>query len=70
MTTEAAQIVALKAEVAELREALRLANKHGSESNPAPCSICGYNGPGYYQTSTHPCVGNANYRALLEKQDG
>lgn len=22
----------------------------------APCSICGYNGPGYYQAETHPCA--------------
>jgi hypothetical protein len=21
----------------------------------APCDKCGYNGPGYYQQSTHPC---------------
>jgi len=21
-----------------------------------PCSVCGYNGPGYYQPSQHPCV--------------
>jgi len=23
---------------------------------PAPCRRCGYNGPGYYQRETHPCV--------------
>lgn len=22
----------------------------------APCSRCGYNGPGYYQPETHPCA--------------
>lgn len=22
----------------------------------APCSQCGYNGPGYYQAKTHPCA--------------
>jgi hypothetical protein len=21
----------------------------------APCPLCGYNGPGYYQAKTHPC---------------
>jgi len=23
----------------------------------APCDVCGYNGPGYYQPDTHPCAG-------------
>ncbi len=27
----------------------------------APCYLCGYNGPGYYQPSQHPCA--ANYHA-------
>ena len=22
----------------------------------APCARCGYSGPGYYQSETHPCV--------------
>lgn len=22
----------------------------------APCHLCGYNGPGYYQPDTHPCA--------------
>lgn len=22
----------------------------------APCNVCGYNGPGYYQPDTHPCA--------------
>lgn len=22
----------------------------------APCSVCGYNGPGFYQPETHHCV--------------
>lgn len=30
----------------------------------APCKVCGYNGPGYYQTATHPCPGNKNFKAL------
>ena len=25
----------------------------------APCDVCGYNGVGYYQPSTHPCAGRA-----------
>lgn len=25
----------------------------------APCDKCGYNGPGYYQPDTHPCVAQA-----------
>lgn len=24
--------------------------------SPAPCIVCGYNGPGYYQAETHPCA--------------
>lgn len=24
--------------------------------SPAPCSKCGYNGPGYFQPDTHPCA--------------
>ena len=24
--------------------------------NEPPCFCCGYNGPGYYQPSTHPCA--------------
>lgn len=24
--------------------------------SPAPCDVCGYNGPGYYQPETHPCA--------------
>ena len=27
----------------------------------APCKICGYNGPGFYQPNTHPCLSNNNY---------
>lgn len=27
----------------------------------APCYLCGYNGPGYYQPNTHPCA--AKYHA-------
>lgn len=25
----------------------------------APCDVCGYNGPGYYQSETHPCIAAA-----------
>ncbi len=35
------------------RIAKRLAAKELSE---APCDQCGYNGEGYYQIITHPCV--------------
>ena len=37
----------------------------------APCYLCGYNGPGYYQPDTHPCA--AKYHAALaahRKQEG
>jgi hypothetical protein len=41
----------VQAEVERLRTALL---KRGISS--APCDICGYNGSGYYQPRTHPCV--------------
>lgn len=30
----------------------------------APCYLCGYNGPGYYQPDTHPCA--AKYHAAQQ----
>lgn len=32
----------------------------------APCFICGYNGPGYYQPEQHPCA--ALYHEAMEEQ--
>lgn len=32
---------------------------------PAPCVLCGYNGPGFYQPSTHPCMKHATERDAL-----
>lgn len=31
----------------------------------APCYLCGYSGPGYYQTGTHPCA--AGYHAAVAR---
>lgn len=46
-----AKIAALEAQVQMLRDALL---KRGLSY--APCDICGYNGPRYYQPATHPCA--------------
>lgn len=32
----------------------------------APCYLCGYNGPGYYQPDTHPCA--AKYHATQPQE--
>ena len=32
----------------------------------APCYLCGYNGPGYYQPDTHPCA--AKYHATQHQE--
>lgn len=32
----------------------------------APCFLCGYNGPGYYQPEQHPCA--ALYHEAMEEQ--
>jgi hypothetical protein len=40
-----------RADVERLRAALL---KRGL--SPAPCDICGYNGPGYHQSNTHSCA--------------
>jgi len=29
----------------------------GAFNGQAPCKVCGYNGPGFYQPSTHACSG-------------
>jgi hypothetical protein len=43
---------ALRAENARLREALLDLNAH----EQAPCILCSYNGPGFYQAEMHRCV--------------
>jgi hypothetical protein len=32
---------------------------------PAPCALCGYNGPGFFQPTTHPCAKHATERDAL-----
>lgn len=32
---------------------------------PAPCALCGYNGPGFFQPQTHPCAKHATERDAL-----
>lgn len=34
----------------------------------APCFVCGYNGPNYYQPDAHPCA--ARHHAALAQQEG
>lgn len=34
----------------------------------APCFVCGYNGPNYYQPDVHPCA--ARHHAALAQQEG
>lgn len=31
----------------------------------APCVLCGYNGPGFFQPSTHPCAAHDTERDAL-----
>ena len=40
--------------IAELES--RLSDQRAAVLSDAPCSKCGYNGPGYYQPDTHPCA--------------
>jgi hypothetical protein len=48
------RIAALEAENERLRAAIP-----PDAWKKAPCCICGYNGPGYYQPETHPCAARA-----------
>jgi len=45
--------------------AARLAADH--RFSEAPCPICDYNGPGYFQPSTHPCA--AMFHAAMDKRN-
>lgn len=38
----------------------------GEMENP-PCFRCGYNGPGYFQESTHPCA--KRHHELMKKDE-
>lgn len=46
------EVERLKARIAELED--RLFRRREMEA--APCFVCGYNGPAYYQPGTHPCA--------------
>lgn len=50
-TTLRARVAELEAERDRLSAQLRARGL-----SPAPCDVCGYNGPGYYQPETHPCA--------------
>lgn len=49
-----AEVAALREENARLRDALL---RRGISQ--APCDICGYCGPEYYQPMTHHCIGES-----------
>jgi len=53
---------AIKRGIAEAKLARVVARAGLSD---APCDLCGYNGPGYYQPNTHPCAALA---AMKEKK--
>jgi hypothetical protein len=48
-------VAALGLALNELERLKGLLFSLGAMSDP-PCFACGYNGPGYYQTSHHPCA--------------
>ena len=54
------------AEIARLKELLF--ERGAMES--APCFACGYNGPGYYQPSSHPCAERHHHYAALRGESG
>lgn len=38
---------------------------------PAPCALCGYNGPGFFQPTTHPCAkARRSVKAALKRLGG
>lgn len=55
----------VEAQAAEIKRLRKLAmTTHLFEE--APCFLCGYNGPGYYQPEQHPCA--ALYHEAMEEQ--
>lgn len=63
---EASTILAhVEAQAAEIKRLRKLAmTTHLFEE--APCFLCGYNGPGYYQPEQHPCA--ALYHEAMKEQ--
>lgn len=54
----------IEAQEAEIKRLRKLAmTTHLFEE--APCFLCGYNGPGYYQPEQHPCA--ALYHEAMEE---
>lgn len=54
----------VEAQAAEIKRLRKLAmSTHLFEE--APCFLCGYNGPGYYQPEQHPCA--ALYHEAMEE---
>ncbi len=52
------QLASLKAQVERL-SAWQTSVLRRRGLSDAPCDVCGYNGVGYYQPSTHPCAARA-----------
>lgn len=62
----AAILAHVDAQAAEIKRLRKLAmSTHLFEE--APCFLCGYNGPGYYQPEQHPCA--ALYHEAMEESD-
>lgn len=62
MTAILAHVEAQEAEIKRLRKLAM--STHLFEE--APCFLCGYSGPGYYQPEQHPCA--ALYHEAMEEQ--
>lgn len=63
--------IRMHAEISRLRsEVYRLKGiiKDAGLWKEAPCCICGYNGPGYFQPKTHFCAGENSSKRPSQEQ--
>ena len=58
LSAELQTVIDLKAQVERL-SAWQTSVLRRRGLSDAPCDVCGYNGGGYYQPSTHPCAARA-----------
>lgn len=56
-------LAALEAAQADVRRYLEMLFAKGAMMD-APCFVCGYNGPGYFQPDKHPCAARHHAAAL------
>lgn len=52
---DAALMAKMEADEKEIERLRDLLFARGAMNEP-PCFCCGYNGPGYFQPTTHPCA--------------